>query len=77
MKVPNYAERPGTLLELTPGPVKCSKCDGATASLDMIERRRPTSADWQRWAPTIATRYKVMPARVLIQEMNADNLLVT
>jgi hypothetical protein len=39
--------------------------------------RHPTPLDWQRWAPTIAARYKGVPARVLLGEMKADGLLVT
>jgi prophage tail gpP-like protein len=40
-------------------------------------RRHPTNADWQRWRPIIAMRYKSVPARVIIQEMKAEYPFVT
>jgi len=43
----------------------------------MIAHRRPTTADWQRWAPEICARYRSVPARVLIAKMTAEGLLVT
>ncbi|GAB7324850.1 hypothetical protein MBLNU13_g08679t1 [Cladosporium sp. NU13] len=48
-----------------------------TTSPTSRECRHPTPADWERWAPTISARYKRGPARLLIQEMNANGLLVT
>jgi hypothetical protein len=40
-------------------------------------RRHPTPADWQRWRPMIAARYKNVTARMMILEMEAEQLHVT
>lgn len=50
---------------------------GITAAVFARAHQIPTPLDWQRWAPTIAARYKSVPARVLVSEMNADGLHVT
>jgi len=39
--------------------------------------RSPTGEDWQKWKPNIMTRYKAIPARLFIREMEAEGLRVT
>jgi hypothetical protein len=45
--------------------------------LDSTVHPHPTANDWQRWKPSIKARYRRLPARVIIQEMKAERLLVT
>jgi hypothetical protein len=64
-------------MELTTELIIRSKPNTITIDVAPKVRRRPSPADWQRWAATIAVRYKRVPARLLIVEMEADGLLVT
>lgn len=64
-------------MELTTDLAVRVKSNGITAAFVPRASRDPTPLDWERWAPTIAARYKSVPARVLIGEMNAEGLNVT
>ena len=64
-------------MELTTDLAVRIKSNGVTAAAVPRAYRHPTPLDWERWAPTIAARYKSVPARVLIGEMNAEGLHVT
>jgi len=64
-------------MELTTDLVLRSKPNGVTTLSAPRAHRHPTPLDWERWAPTIAARYKSEPARVIIGEMRSDGLLVT
>lgn len=46
-------------------------------SLVTTSRPRPTKADWQRWKPMIMKRYKIATVRMLVAEINAEDLEVT
>ena len=63
-------------MELTTDLVVRVKSNGITAAFVPRAYRDPTPLDWERWKPTIAARYKSIPARVLIGEMNAEGLHV-
>jgi hypothetical protein len=54
-----------------------SKPNRVTTGFAPRAHRHPTPADWQRWQPMIAARYKGVPARVLVAEMTVDGLQVT
>jgi hypothetical protein len=43
----------------------------------ITDLRSPTVEDWQKWKPNIMTRYKAIPARLFIREMEAEGLRVT
>lgn len=64
-------------MELTADLAVRAKSNGITAAFVPRAYRDPTPLDWEQWAPTIAARYKSVPARVLIGEMNAEGLHVT
>ena len=39
--------------------------------------RKPEIEDWQRWHLRIVANYKISPARVFVDEMEAEGLGVT
>lgn len=39
--------------------------------------RKPEIEDWQRWQLRIVASYKIFPARVFVDEMEAEGLWVT
>jgi hypothetical protein len=41
------------------------------------ELRKPELKDWQRWQLQIMARYKISPARVFLDEMEAEGLGIT
>jgi hypothetical protein len=64
-------------MDMSTDPSMDSRCSSIIINTVMMAHRRPTIADWQRWAPEICARYRSVPARVLIAEMTAEGLLVT
>jgi hypothetical protein len=64
-------------MELTTDLVANPRQASTTIGTTTAARRYPTTADWQRWKPTIAARYKTVPARVIIREIDAEHLFVT
>ena len=64
-------------MELATGLAVRVKINDFTAAIVPRAHRDPTPLDWERWKPTIAARYRGVPARVLIGEMNAEGLQVT
>lgn len=64
-------------MELATGLAVRVKTNGIRAAVVSRAHRDPTPLDWERWKPTIAARYKSIPARVLFGEMNAEGLHVT
>ena len=64
-------------MELTTNLVVRSSSNTITTDIIARARRHPTSDDWKRWEPRVLARYKGVPARVLIAEMEADGLHVT
>lgn len=64
-------------MEPTTDLVVRAKSNRITAAIVPRTYRNPTPIDWKRWAPIIAARYKSVPARVLVSEMNAEGLQVT
>jgi hypothetical protein len=63
-------------LERITNPIVRSKSSSVTTAVREAHQH-PTTVDWERWKPIIEARYKIVTARVLIGEMNADGLLVT
>jgi hypothetical protein len=50
---------------------------GAESQITADPNLRPPGAeDWQRWKPSIMARYKALPARLFIREMEAKGLRV-
>ena len=39
--------------------------------------RSPNAEDWQKWKPSIMARYRAIPARLFVREMEAEGLRVT
>lgn len=64
-------------MELTTDLVVRPRSDTITTDIIARPRRRLTPDDWKRWKPRVTARYRSVPARVLIAEMEADGLHVT
>ena len=41
------------------------------------ELRPPNAEDWQKWKPSIMARYRAIPARLIVREMETEGLRVT
>jgi len=50
--------------------------DGAE-SQPAADLRPPNAEDWHKWKPSIMARYKAIPARLFIREMEVEGLRVT
>ena len=48
-----------------------------TESQAVTDLRSPDAEDWQRWKPSVMARYRAIPARLFIREMEAEGLRVT
>jgi hypothetical protein len=64
-------------MEVTTALVLRSRNVGISKSSTTAARRNPTAADWQRWKPAIAARYKNATVRMMVLEMEAEQLHVT
>jgi hypothetical protein len=41
------------------------------------ELRKPEPKDWQRWQLRIMARYKISPAQIFVDEMEAEGLEIS